>query len=173
MHLIGKSTVHCNDGAVHGCSIANMRIFVECWRPRRKRYFKLSVSRGRTERTRQFRIKCKHEVCDGQGTARSRTLLPIHNFVTVPQSNAFRGPYIEIMWWPHLRLGCVRAGVTPLWRHSHYSCSSECLVSMALQYVLIGMQSGVLECYRLPPLNNLTVKYKLTSRPRVRHIFHG
>mmetsp|Transcript_13742 Transcript_13742/g.54379 ORF Transcript_13742/g.54379 Transcript_13742/m.54379 type:complete len:234 (-) Transcript_13742:3546-4247(-) len=37
---------------------------------------------------------------------------------------------------------------------------------MDSQYVLIGMQSGVLECYRLPPLNNLTVKYKLTSRPR-------
>ena len=56
------------------------------------------------------------------------------------------------------------------WQHSDYSCSSEYLASMDLQYVLIGMQSGVLECYRLPPLNNLTVKYKLTSRPRVRHI---
>ena len=29
-YLIGKSTFHCNDGAIHGCSIANMRIFVEC-----------------------------------------------------------------------------------------------------------------------------------------------
>ena len=113
MYLIGKPTFHCNDKAVHGCSIANMRIFVECWRPRRKWYFLLSGWWGRTERTRQFRIKCKHEVCDGQGTARSRPSLLIQNFVTVSLSNAFRGPYIEIIWWPHLRLGCVRAGVTP------------------------------------------------------------
>mmetsp|Transcript_13743 Transcript_13743/g.54386 ORF Transcript_13743/g.54386 Transcript_13743/m.54386 type:complete len:887 (-) Transcript_13743:2873-5533(-) len=41
-----------------------------------------------------------------------------------------------------------------------------CALAVSEQYVLIGMQSGVLECYRLPPLNNLTVKYKLTSRPR-------
>jgi WD repeat-containing protein 35 len=41
-----------------------------------------------------------------------------------------------------------------------------CALSISKQYILIGVQSGALECHQLPSLNNLAIKHKLASRPR-------